>query len=327
MRNILSRTLRPTAVAFAALVVAACGGGGSGGNADTSAKASAGSNIDASNYQSFSGPLARTVLDVGGGASVSEVLGGTSSAQAMTLTRHALLAVAAPRSRILSANRQAVHQDSVPCGYAGSIAVSWNDADNNSDLSAGDTFSFTATNCLAAAGDPAVNGSFAMTLQQIQLDSQNNLRSLQVSGSFTNLSIGSDSLNGGYQFSLALNADGSESLQMAFSNMTATHAGQSTAYTVTLNASTAASGASSFSLNGTVKVGTETYLLEQGQNFTVQAGADYPSSGTLRLEDAAGDALVLEARSGNVVDFKFYPAGASQPNQTQLSVPWSTFGG
>lgn len=324
MRNTLSRTL-PAAICLA--VLAACGGGGDGAT-DTGPKASAGSDINATNYQSFAAPLANAVLDVGGGASVSEVFSAPGGARAASAVRRALgIASSTGRATVQSVRRLTVSQETQPCDHAGTLTISINDANNNQTLDVGDSISFTANGCQFSASDQPMNGGFAMTLQQLQLDNQNNLRSLQVSGSFTNLSIGSDSLNGGYQFSLALNADGSETLQMGFNNMSATHSGQTVTYNVTLNASTAPNGNASFSINGTVKPGAETYLLKQVQNFSVTAGAEYPSSGSLRMEDAAGDALVIEAKPGNVVDFKFYPAGASLPNQQLLSQPWSGIGG
>jgi hypothetical protein len=39
--------------------------------------------------------------------------------------------------------------------------------------------SFTATGCQFSASDPPMKGGFAMTLRPLQVDSQNQLRSLQ----------------------------------------------------------------------------------------------------------------------------------------------------
>lgn len=315
----------PLAIACAALLAACGGGGGSGG--DNSSQASANSDINASNYQDFSGALARTVLDLGGSASVSEVFGPAGGAQAASVVRRALgVTTGGGRASIQSAGRLAVSQETDVCDYAGTLTVSINDANNNGILDVGDSLSFTAANCQFAATDQPMNGSFTTSLQQVQVDSQNNLHSLQASGSFTNLSIGSDAMNGAFQFSLTLPSAGGETLQMSFSNFTATHAGQSVTYNATLAASYAADGSGSFSLNGTVKPGSDVYLLEQVQNFATTPASDYPTSGTLRLKDAAGDTLVLEAKSGNLVDFKFYPAGSTAPSQQWLAQPWSSFG-
>jgi hypothetical protein len=326
MRIALQRTLLPVSLACAAML-AACGGGGGSASPGTSQKASANSDVSASNYQSFSGPLARAVLDLGSGTAVSDVFGGTAGAQSASLARNALAVKMAGRASIQSVRRQAVSQRTDSCGYAGTMTISFNDANNNQQADAGDSITVSTSNCKFTSTDETMNGSFSVTVQKLQIDSQGNPTALQMSGSFTNLSMGSDTMNGGFSFAMNVSSDGSETLQMGFSNLTTTHAGQTVTYNATMSASYAASGAGTFSINGTFGQGTEVYLLEQSQPFSIGATDTYPVAGSLRLEDAAGDALVIEAKAGNLVDFKFYPAGATAPSQQLLNQPWSNYGG
>ncbi|MEW6705354.1 MAG: hypothetical protein AB1430_10925 [Pseudomonadota bacterium] len=319
-----SRAL-PVALACAALL-AACGGGGGDGN-DDGPRASAGSDINATNYQSFSGPLAHAVLDLGGGTAVAEPFGPGPTAALSGRSGLALLSAGPRRAIIQSARRQTVYESNTPCDHAGSLSTSVDDANDNNILDAGDSIAFTAASCQFAANEPPMNGGFSMTLLQVQFDGQNNPRSMQVSGSFSNLGIGSDAMNGRFQLSLGFGTDGSQTLQMSFVDLSATHGGTSLTYNATLSASYSANGSGSFSLQGTLKAGGETYLLEQTTGFGTVPTTLYPVSGSVRLKDAAGDTLVLEARSGDLVDFKFYPAGAAQPAATLPGRPWSDYGG
>jgi hypothetical protein len=325
MRPALQRTLLPVSLACAALLAACGGGGGGGGNTSTTTAASAHSDVNASNYQSFSAPMAMAVLDAGGGASVAGVFGGTATAQSTMLVQRAL--AASGRATIQSATRQATGSQTAPCDFAGSIAVTVNDANNNAKVDAGDSLTVSATNCQFASADAPINGSFSMTVQSLQTNTQGQPTSVQVSGSFNNLSSGSDTLNGGFTLALGLPADGSESISMSFINLTAAHTGLApVTYNLTLSAAYAANGTGSFSINGTLQPGSEVYLLEQVQPFVVSSSSPYPLSGALRLQDVAGDALELDAVGGNLVDFKFYPAGATQPSATLLGQPWSHYG-
>jgi hypothetical protein len=315
------------AVALAcAAVLSACGGGG-GGSTSTSSGASAGSDVSVSNYQSLAAPLARTVVNVAGSADVSG-LGGT--AQGASAVRTALRGVVSARAVALRAGGQAraatVATETLPCDFSGSITATINDVDNNNQLNGGDSVSVTLHGCAFTADEPAANGGMSMTLQALQLDSQGLPSTLQASGSFNALSVGTDSMSGQFQMSYAPAAGGMTSVSLSFTDMTASTSGQTVVYNTRFSAQFAGDGSGSFSITGRLGLGGETYLLDQPQPFVLAADG-HPVSGSLRMRDAAGDALIIRARPGDLVDLEFYPSGATVPSATLTGQPWSNYGG
>ncbi|MED5621016.1 hypothetical protein [Ideonella sp. BN130291] len=327
-RHSASRPLLAVALACATLL-SACGGGG-GDSSSTSSGASAGSDVSVSNYQSLATPLARTVVNVAGSADVSGASGGTAQGASTSAVRTALRSVVSARAVALRAGGQArvtaVTSDTVACDSSGSVTITFNDADNNGQLSVGDSISLMLSNCAFTADEPAANGGLSMTLQGLQIDGQGIPSALQASGSFNALSVGADSMSGQFQMSYAPASGGMTSVSMSFTDMTASTSGQTVVYNTTFSGQFASDGSGSFSITGRLGLGGETYLLDQPQPFVLAADG-HPTSGSLRMRDAAGDALVVRARPGDLVDFEFYPAGATTPSATLTGQPWSNYGG
>jgi len=59
--------------------------------------------------------------------------------------------------------------------------------------------------------------------------------------------------------------------------------------------------------------------------FAAGFPGEIPISGSLRLQDAAGDGLLLRAKAGGFIDFEFYPSGLTAPSVTLLNQSWDQF--
>jgi len=322
----LPHRTRVLSIALAcAASLAACGGGGSSGGDDSATGASAGSDISTANYTSFTTPLARTVVGVSDSAGISSLIGG-GGAQAAA-ARSAIAALQAGRSAALAAGHsrpQAVATDTLPCDAGGSITVTVNDGNNNNRLDNGDTIAATLNACRLTSTEPAGSGSFTMIIDSVTLDGSGYPSAMAVHGSFDALTAGAESMNGGFQMSASY-ANNRVDISMDLSDMTGTVDGQRLVYNTSLSARYDTSGNGSFTIDGRVGINGETYLLQQVQPFAVSG--EVPVGGSLRLSDAAGDALLIEAQTDGTVDFAFYPAGATTATATLTGQAWSQYGG
>ncbi len=321
---ILTRRIAPLALACAA-VLAGCGGGG-GSNGDAGQAASSKSDISSANYASFTSPLARSVVDASGGSSFSGLVD-TSRASSLhaPVGYTAALAGRAMRLSAGTARPAQTTSETINCDFGGTMQVSVDDADNNQTLSKGDSISIVATACRLEAGGAVASGSMSMRLDALQLDTKGSVLSLQASGSFAGLTVGTDALSGSFSASATTAADGSTSVSMAYSDMAVTSAAGNLHFDISFTGQMSASGAMRYSVNGQLEVGGERYTLQQMEPFTV-SGA-HPTSGSVRLSDAAGDAIWLTAKPDDKIDFAFYPAGAATPAAQLTGRSWSEFGG
>ncbi len=171
-----------------------------------------------------------------------------------------------------------VSQYSEPCIGGGSLDLTENDADNNAELSAGDTASITARNCVVQAGVPAVNGQLSIRINSVQLDQFGEI----VAGAFTlsisNFQSGSVQLNG--LVDAALNP---QSFVLQFRQLTAVDGTERRTLDFTLNESLADG---SLSASGNLVINDSSYLLSTP--VTLRPGSQYFSSGTLRVADRSG---------------------------------------
>jgi ribosomal 50S subunit-recycling heat shock protein len=312
-------------------VLSACGGGGDSSDAIVvstgarSGNASAGSNINASNYQSLGGHGARTVLAMSQGASTSSAAGGTSTPSSLpTLVAAQAASFVQGKAVALAANPRtaAVETETATCPYGGSIVATGNDADNSKTLSAGDTVSVTLNNCKVNASIPAINGSMSLKVNAVELDSHKEPIALDASGSFTRLSAGGNSLTGNYRLWTRESAD-RLALRMSFSDMSLTSPGAAVLLNTDLYAEVLSTGATTYTYSGTAGIGGQTYEVSQNGSFSLTGSL--PVSGALRLKDAAGNAVELKAKAGALLDIQFYPAGANSPASTLANQSWTAF--
>jgi hypothetical protein len=211
----MSKIPRSTVLAAAAFLVA-CGGGGGGAPAVVvpsgarTVAASAGADVSASSYGTLAAPFVRAVLGGSANGLISPLAAEDERSRA--LAAGAAPAVFGPRlpgATMLAwlrhlpdpARKQpaAVSTDVLPCTYSGSITVRIDDADNDGEVSRGDTVGFTAVDCVEDLGLPVANGGFSMTINAVELDRGEPV-ALDVSGTFQNFSLqGFGTLNGAYR--------------------------------------------------------------------------------------------------------------------------------
>jgi hypothetical protein len=324
-------------------LLTACGGGGGGGSAPTveipqgtrSVAASSGSDVSQSNYTNFAGTSARVVMSVTGNAVLGGAVGSSREApqSATSVAVNAARGVHAAMQRAASLlgagtareTAQAVNSDTAACDFGGTMTITVNDANNDQKASAGDTLGVSFNQCVLASGMAAANGSFSVTINAVVLDASSDPVALDLSGSFNALRVGNfASLSGGFHVWSQTDSATSERMRLSFSGAVSTLGSESVVYNVDVVAQSTP-GFTTYAIDGGIGVSGQTYSVVQDTPFTVQAGVDYPTAGALRVKDAAGDALVLTARSDGTVDFAFWPAGSQAPAATWLLQPWSSF--
>ena len=335
-----------TRAASAALILflAACGGGG--GDAATgvavptgvrSGTASAGSDLSAANAAAFTGPLARVFLGAADG-NTPGVSGGRETPQALTATisgaapvSHGLVGLSAlTAARVMAAasgvSREqplAVSTQTLACPYGGSLTASVNDADNNNKLSRGDSATLTFNACVADLGLPAASGSLSFTVNAVELDAAGEPTALDATLTLNGfVEAGLGSLSGSFRVWYKDETPTTARQRVSYQATTVTEAGQTLRYDFDQYGVDGASGGS-FDLNGAVTLGGQTYTLTSDV-FGYTAGA-LPTAGTLRLRDAAGDALILRVRSATTFDLEFQANGATAPTVIAVGLTWSTY--
>lgn len=323
------------AAATAALLVGCGGGGGEPAAIEVpqgvrSVAASSGADVTANSLGAFGAPLARAVMSVSSNGVVGTVGGGRESPQAASGARAALpaparwaLAVAGSARPSGREQTQAVSSETIACPFGGSIMISVNDADNNQELSAGDSVSITAFSCVLEATLPMANGGFAMTINAVELDNNDEPTALDATASFSSFTLaGFGSMNGAFR--LWTKTEGSsERIRINYQALAVTESQQTVTYDFDAYGLMSASGGS-FDLNGGLRLNGQTYSVVGGDVFSF-SGDNPPGFGSLRLVDAAGDALRLTARSASTLDLDFFPAGSTTASASLLGQLWSSF--
>lgn len=201
----------------AALLLGGCGGGGdSGTTTSTTVSLLA---IDQANSTQVAGAVYQSVMAAGAsgeaGSSVltGAVVSGTTSGTG--LARFAQDQIARflslgylPGSNLAAAvvYTQTVTCDTPSVGSAGTITISWDDADNSKTLTAGDTLSATFNNCYSATDGTTINGGLGLSGLTVSGDPTAPLTPWDVTATFafTNLAItevsGTQTLNGGFAY-------------------------------------------------------------------------------------------------------------------------------
>ena len=326
------------------LVLAACGGGGgdaaTGVSVPTGARsgtASAGSDLSAANGAAFAGPLARIFLGaadgstpgVSGGRETPQTIGanfgsavpvsrGVVGLSALTAARAMAAASAGSREQA-----QAVSTQTLACPYGGSFTASVNDADNNNKLSRGDSATLTFIACVAELGLPAASGSLSFTVNAVELDTNGEPTALDATLTLSGfVESGLGSMSGSFRVWYKDENQTSARQRVSYQATTVTEAGQTLRYDFDQYGVDGSNGGS-FDLNGAVTIGSQTYTLTSDV-FGYSAGA-LPTSGTLRLRDAAGDALIVRVRSATTFDLEFQANGAATPTVIAVGRTWSAY--
>jgi hypothetical protein len=331
---------RGTILVAALAALSGCGGGG--GSAPglevptgvRNATPSAAADLRADNVDTFVGPMARVVLTSGSGVLLDPIGGrdvgpsgagrGHAALLAPTLVggtlRHWLRHLSpAMRRHVLE-----LQFDEQPCSFGGSIVVGIDDADGNQRLSAGDVITFGATACVEDPSLPAIDGGFAMTINAVELDSDGEPTALDVSANFLDFTLaGYGRLHGAFRLWLRDETVASTRLRISYLSTNFTDAEGTSVYDFDVDGLVnAATG--SFELGGGIILGGQTYALASTARIGYAVDAN-PSTGELRLRDAAGDELRLVPRSASSFDLEYWSAGAAQPALVLNDLLWDDY--
>lgn len=199
------------------------------------------------------------------------------------------------------------------CAFGGRLLISVDDVDNDGEESVGDSVSVVADQCVLEPGVPAVNGSLGIRLVAVSYGRDGYLTSGAADLSFENFSSAGLVLNGGARISLD-----STKVVLAYRNLSSTYGGQTLTYNYTLTSNVDVSP-SSATVAGQFAIDGSTYTLSTP--VTIQFGALYPATGTLRIGDGRGNRVEAVMSAGGF-DANLYLAGDDVRDSTTAYL-WS----
>lgn len=310
------KALNFSAILATSLLLIGCGGGGGGGATPASTGiplASAAAPFTVAGFGAVAGPSAATVLAA---TSASSGLDSIASAGGNALLPSDAAGLAKwALGRFGSTRESAQAVETIPteaCPSGGTLSGSFNDADGNEDLSAGDAVTLNFSNCVLQVGQQAVNGSFTISVNSIAYIGQE-ISSASLTMSFSNFSSYGNTLNGAATIAISGN-----SVSTTYTNFSSTR-GSTPA--VILNYTAAING-NALSINGLITINNNTYTLSTPTGITF--GTTYPISGILRVTDAAGGRIDIISSnvSGPFVDCDLYLTG-DNIRDGRISSAWS----
>lgn len=296
--NKFSMRLAPVACA-AGLLLTACGGGGG-----DSAPASPG--VTASNYSTVAEPMAASVLStlnvvdtigsaVGGGEVAMDADREQRQVDPIALLKRAVARAASGREQA-----QQVEPFDEPCSGGGSIqgTVSFRNSDV---LSAGDSISLTAHNCVAEG--VTVNGGVDVAVNSYSAGTDSESGRLTLN--FRGFSAAGASLSGGATLNFSSSAS-QANVSVGFNNATVSMNGVSLGLNYTTSMLFSGSQ-STVSLSGNINLGEHDYALSQPAPFVLSGSG--LASGTLQIREAAfGERVLLRADAGHFT-YQYFSAG------------------
>lgn len=293
------------------LALVACGGGGGSGSSVPPASAAAPFTI--AGYSAVATPVASSLISVASSGNVLDALSADSSATPAALTRGDAVGIARwaiSNWRVSNRERPAASQsfnELCLAGLPGSFSATFNDQDEDGDLSAGDSLSLTFSNCKFAQDDLPVSGGYALTVNSITFDQAGYILTASFNTTFTNLGTAGNLLNGAV--SMQINAL-TDSYTASYSNFTASRGSAApTIVNITVSAN-----ASQVSVAGTMTVNNNTYTLSTP--VPIVFGLTYPTSGTFRVTDAAGGRIDFVTINSTLYFDLYLPGDSVRDAQT-----------
>jgi hypothetical protein len=316
--GIVMTILKSILALVASAAVAACGGGGGGSPVPQIPPASAAAALTTGNFGSIAGPTAAAILASSVADNSLEIIAGstsqanTSGLQSASPSQLALWAIRSARNGREQA--QTVTSLNQACPAGGSLTGSFNDSDNNDDISAGDTLTINANSCVTTTGGLAINGGFTLRVNSITYNNIGDVTSASLSMSFNNFTGAGNTLNGAVTISVSAG-----SVTANYQNFSNARPGAATS---TLNFTSVVTNSGSLTINGLITVNNNTYTLSTPTALTF--GSRYPIGGVLRVVDAAGGRIDLVSTnvSGGYLDCDLYLPGDSV-RDGRISSAWS----
>jgi len=295
-------------------LLGACGGGGGGGDGGNVTASSAPVTISAANAEEVAAASYKTTAGLeGSGSGATGFLTGavTQTASPGIDLVDVLISQVKTIPQLASANPAAsltgvVVSETIACAISGSITITFDDADNDQQLSTGDSMSFAANDC--TEDGMIMNGSVTMNNVSVSGDPLSAPHSMQLSMQANNFTVTegveSIALNGGMTMAESTNdnvlfthsitgssiqvTEGGVSAGLSNFSIVATEDNNTLAYTLDLNATV-----SSSELGGSVTIVTD----------TVFAGIEpnEPSSGQATITGANNSSVTLIAMGSDNV--------------------------
>lgn len=326
MRPIRSIKLLAPTLLTAALT--GCGGGGD--DAATSAAAGiptsaagATGDLTAANHATVALQVREVLLLSADTAGLFAPIGSDGGVAAsvpkiQTATRAVLrttLSGTAGRKGILSATgtatRQAVSTVTEACSGGGSVTVVVNDADNDNEVSTGDSMTITASQCIE--NGERINGQASVAVNALT-DAR-----AAVTVQFQGLSVTGATLSGTVSVDLTYSGwDVNGTLKVT--SLVLTEAGQPTikaTYTQTLTY-VDTSGITSTSTQGGVVIGNDGYWIQQIAPYQTYRYAAYPFTGRLSVTDKDGDRVIGVALP-TAMRYEYFKAGNTSPTPDAIT--------
>lgn len=204
----------------------------------------------------------------------------------------------------------AVETATEACGFAGSLSIVANDADNNNVTSVGDVVTLTASNCVPAEGEMPINGSLSVSVRSASVNGLGDLTSGALEITFGNFTSNGLTLNG--QAVLSVSAS---TLVLDFNGLTASYGSQIRVYDYAL---TANRSGNTLSVAGPITVNNSTYVL--ATPAVLQYSAGHPAAGTLRITDGHGNRVDV-AMASTTYTASLYLAG-DEGVDASATHPW-----
>jgi hypothetical protein len=312
--------------ALASATLVACGGGGDAGNTTSGGipPTSAAAPLTTTNFGNVAGPSAASILTSAVTTDGVSIIRSSSSGSSKPSGKAdnspyglATLAISSLKLKGKSSDvsvARAVTTDSQACPGGGSLTVSFDDADDNNDLSAGDSLSLSTNNCVIEAGQPAINGSFSLRVNTISYTAAGDIASASLTMNFNNLVSAGNTMNGAV--TVAISSAGITTTYQNFSNA------RGSATPAILNFTSAISSAGQLSINGLITVNNSTYTLSTPT--PISFGSFYPVAGILRITDAAGARIdvISNGNAGGSLDCDLFLAG-DNVRDGRISSTWA----
>jgi hypothetical protein len=280
--------------------------------------AAAAAPLTTANFGSVAGPTAAAILasavadnglEILSSASSRSNRAGIQSAVPSNLALWAIKSIRPGRERA-----QAITPIAQACPFGGTLSGNMNDADNNEDISAGDTITITGSNCVTESGGLAINGGLTIRVNSIAFDTVGDVTNASLSMSFSNFTSAGNTLNGAVTVSISGNT-----VTTAYENFSNSRPGVAASL---LNFTSVISTTGTLAINGIITTNDNTYTLTTTSPLIF--GSQYPIGGTLRVTDASGGRvdLISSNVSGGFLDCDLFLPGDSV-RDGRISTAWS----
>jgi hypothetical protein len=329
------RSGRVAVVLACALSLAACGGGGGSSGGTDTPPASTLLGISASNYQAVSQAAVSSALFLGDSSGL--VTGAEASTDARLL-RHAVNT--ARRGFGLASDRPVLVtgvevRDTIACAQGGSIAVTVNDANNNSNFDAGDSITMDLQSCREEGA--LMQGRLAISVQAVTgvFDSNNYSATMTMTMTAFNVTTGSDSAQGDGALSMTLSQSPSGVADMTLSTARLTLSGRVGGQSFTTTLTDTRLTLRDETLGGTLRTsisysstldssqfGNKQVTITTPQALVATAGNAYPSSGQLLVRGHANSAVRITAINATQARLELDAEGDGN-YETQVTKTWA----